>query len=150
MRMVKFPSIEQYNTTVKNLRMHFQYDGKDEDGKAIYNTSKELPTIRFYGTVKLHGCLYENSIVTTEHGSKAIKDILVGDKVLTFNENTGCKELKEVKKVLCQRLNKPWVKIVFDNGNNLICTADHKIFTHNRGYIEAKDILDSDILEITL
>lgn len=55
MRMVKFPSIEAFNTTVKNLRMHFQYAGKDEDGKAIYDSSRTLPALTFRGETKLHG-----------------------------------------------------------------------------------------------
>jgi len=55
MKLTKFPSIEQMNTTIKNLTMHFQYVGKDEDGKAIYDSSKVLPTVWFTGTCKLHG-----------------------------------------------------------------------------------------------
>lgn len=55
MKMIKFPSIEQYNTTIKNLTHTLRYVGKDENGDAIYDNVKQLPTIRFVGTVKLHG-----------------------------------------------------------------------------------------------
>lgn len=55
MKMIKFPSIEQYGTTIKNLQFHFQYCGKDENGNAIYDKTKVLPTLTFKGTVKLHG-----------------------------------------------------------------------------------------------
>lgn len=55
MKMVKFPSIEQFGTTMKNLKQHFQYEGRDENGKAVYDYSKPLPMIEFTGTVKLHG-----------------------------------------------------------------------------------------------
>lgn len=55
MKMIKFPSIEQFNTTIKNLKHYYQYNGKDEEGKAIYDYSKVLPVICFTGTVKLHG-----------------------------------------------------------------------------------------------
>ena len=32
------------------------------------------------------------------------------------------------------------------NGNIIRCTANHKIFTQNRGYVEAKDLLETDVL----
>lgn len=32
------------------------------------------------------------------------------------------------------------------SGNIIRCTADHKIFTQNRGYVEAKNLLETDVL----
>jgi hypothetical protein len=55
MKLTKFPSIEQFNATVKNLTQHFQFVGLDTDGKAIFDTSKVLPKITFTGTTKLRG-----------------------------------------------------------------------------------------------
>ena len=31
-------------------------------------------------------------------------------------------------------------------GHTIQCTPEHKIYTHNRGYVEAKDLLETDIL----
>lgn len=53
--MIKFPSIEQFRNVVRHIRSHTQYVGKDEDGNAIYDQSRALPTLKFRGTVKLHG-----------------------------------------------------------------------------------------------
>ncbi|MGI8792401.1 MAG: LAGLIDADG family homing endonuclease [Acidimicrobiales bacterium] len=36
------------------------------------------------------------------------------------------------------------VRLRFDNGLELRCTAGHKIFTTNRGYVEAKDLTSDD------
>ena len=52
---VKFPSIDQYRQVVKELTEHTQFVGKDENGKAIYDKTKPLPTITFTQTVKIHG-----------------------------------------------------------------------------------------------
>lgn len=35
-----------------------------------------------------------------------------------------------------------------ESGKSIICTPDHKIFTQNRGWVEAKDLLADDILKI--
>jgi RNA ligase len=54
-RMIKFPSIEQYRNVVHNVTSRTRYIGKDADGNAMYNGELSLPTLKFQGTVKLHG-----------------------------------------------------------------------------------------------
>ena len=53
--MIKFPSIEQFRTVIRHVQTQTRYAGKDENGDAIYDASKPLPTLKFRGTVKLHG-----------------------------------------------------------------------------------------------
>lgn len=53
--MIKFPSIEQFRNVIRHVKTHAQYAGKDENGDAIYDQSKPIPTLKFHGTVKLHG-----------------------------------------------------------------------------------------------
>lgn len=52
--MIKFPSIEQFRNVVRNVQNRVRYDGKDEEGNAKF-TNRPLPTLKFRGTVKLHG-----------------------------------------------------------------------------------------------
>lgn len=52
---VKFPSIEQFRNVVSNIQKKARFAGLDKDGKPIFDLSKELQTITFKGTVKLHG-----------------------------------------------------------------------------------------------
>lgn len=54
-KMIKFPSIEQFRTVVSNVNRHFNFVGLDENGEAIYDPTLPKPTIKFKGTVKLHG-----------------------------------------------------------------------------------------------
>lgn len=53
--MKKYPSIEQFRNIVRTVRTNHDYQGKDEEGNAIYSHSTDYPTLRFKGTVKLHG-----------------------------------------------------------------------------------------------
>lgn len=53
--MIKFPSIEQFRNVIRHVKTHAQYVGKDENGDAIYDQSRPIPTLVFEGTVKLHG-----------------------------------------------------------------------------------------------
>lgn len=53
--MVKFPEIGAYRNIVQGLKLRYQFVGKDENDDPIYDETRELPTITFKGTVKLHG-----------------------------------------------------------------------------------------------
>ena len=50
-----FPKIGQYRQVVKEAKQRAAYTGKDENGDPVYDFSKVAPTIKFKGTVKLHG-----------------------------------------------------------------------------------------------
>lgn len=52
---VDFPSIGQYREVVSNINRNHNFVGLDDDGEAIYDITKPKPTLRFKGTVKLHG-----------------------------------------------------------------------------------------------
>ena len=54
-KMIKFPSIEQFRTIISNILRHFNFVGLDDNGDAIYDMTAVKPTLKFRGTVKLHG-----------------------------------------------------------------------------------------------
>lgn len=53
--MKKFHSIDQFRQVVRTVRTRHDFKGVDEEGKAIYNHTSPYPTIKFHGTVKVHG-----------------------------------------------------------------------------------------------
>jgi hypothetical protein len=53
--MKKYPSIEQFRNVIRNVKAIHDYQGKDEEGKAIYQHKDNYPTLKFQGTIKLHG-----------------------------------------------------------------------------------------------
>lgn len=54
-KIIKFPSIDQFRTVVSNVNRHFNFVGLDDNGEAIYDPTLLKPTLKFKGTVKLHG-----------------------------------------------------------------------------------------------
>lgn len=52
---IAWPSIEQFRNVCKNVTHRAQYVGKAEDGSLIMNRAAIKPTLKFEGTVKLHG-----------------------------------------------------------------------------------------------
>jgi len=55
MRHIKYPSIEQYRNTVRNVRSKGQFRGFNDLGEPVIDRNAALPTLIFRGTVKLHG-----------------------------------------------------------------------------------------------
>lgn len=85
-------------------------------------------------------CLVGETLIKTFNGDVPIKDIEVGDYVLTR---------KGFKKVLAKELT--GIKEVFEynlQGNNLIATNNHKIIDVNNKKIMLLDLIVSDILVI--
>ena len=54
-KMIKFPSIDQFRTVVSNINRQYNFVGLDENGETIYDPTLPKPTLKFKGTVKLHG-----------------------------------------------------------------------------------------------
>jgi len=142
---ISFPSIEQFKNVIANVNRKHNFVGLDENGDAIYDPSKPKPKLKFKGTVKLHGCFEKDTLVTLANGEQTpISDINVGDIVLSYDfENNKVIE-KEVTHTENGSSNKKWVELLFDNGTSIKCTGDHKIYTTNRGWVEAKDLLSDD------
>jgi len=53
--MIKFPSIDQFRQTIREVKTNHDYKGKAEDESPIYLHDSPYPVIEFTGTVKLHG-----------------------------------------------------------------------------------------------
>lgn len=53
--MKKFSKISKLSTAVNELRQQHQFVGFSEDGTPIYDKNIKLPTVKLFGTVKLHG-----------------------------------------------------------------------------------------------
>ena len=91
-------------------------------------------------------CFLEDTVIQTLTGKKEIKYILKGEKVYSYNHNTQDIELKNVDQVYEREYSGDIISIELENGNVINCTPNHKIYTKNRGYVEAKDLTEDDEL----
>lgn len=94
-------------------------------------------------------CIDENEMVMMSNGQhKILKDVKVGDDVMTWSEKLQAFESKKVLANL-DRGQRMCIKINFENGESVTCTPDHQFLTSNRGWVEAQDLTaDDDIITI--
>jgi hypothetical protein len=89
-------------------------------------------------------CVEENTLVTLGDKSlKKISNVAPGEEILTWNESSHSFEIKFVDDVWTSG-TRECIEIELENGQNLVCTPEHRILTFNRGWIEAKDLNETD------
>lgn len=82
-------------------------------------------------------CFVAGTLIKTESGYKPIESIPVGEMVLTRGG---------VRPVIksWQTGIKDTLRLYFSNGSVIVCTANHPIYTENRGFIRADELKESD------
>lgn len=94
-------------------------------------------------------CLEENTLIKTEKGMKKIKDIEVGDYVLSYDFDNK----KQVYKKVTNKWDKgilPTKKVKFSGGTEVIATEDHDFYVRDRqnyknAEYEKKSLKDIDL-----
>lgn len=116
---------------------------------AIYNP--KLMENRGARVLIVDECLHPETLISMSNGTKKrIKDINVGDLVLTINEFTGEIEDKPVVK-LHHNLNKgaQMFEIEMENGDIIKITGNHKVKLKDGSWKKVEDLVgDEDILYI--
>lgn len=77
---------------------------------------------------------------------KAIEDVKVGDRVMSYNEETGNTEVKTVTATFTSE-HEETVKVKDVNGQEIVSSLGHNYYTQNRGWIAAENLRAGDILQ---
>ena len=70
-------------------------------------------------------------------------------KVKSYDLNTGTEVYSEITDFEQTGISEELITITCEkSGKSVTCTGEHKIFTMNRGYVEAKNLREDDVLKI--
>jgi ribonucleotide reductase alpha subunit len=100
-------------------------------------------------------CLAGNTMVTVQLDNGDIKDMLLQEvvesaenyRIMSRNVKSGKDEFKKITARAKTGTNRKVIRITDTFGNSVVCTPEHQIYTKNRGYVEAKDLQISDVLQ---
>lgn len=145
-------------TNIETLRA-----GAEKVSKTKYSfpVAEKISALCKNGTISMiafdecHKCFSYETEIITDLGKLKIGDIVknkIKCSVLSFNEN---KQLLEYKPIISyfenDTSNCVFMELEFeDNGEHkkIKCTDDHLFYTKNRGWIMAKDLTESDDIDI--
>jgi len=155
------PNIRQKKVSALELFSSFIQERKDTGRIYLMNVDhandhgsfiKELAPIRMSNL-----CLSGDSIVTVQLENGDIKDMILQEivenssenyRILSRNIKNGKDEFRKITERAKTGTNREVIKITDESGNSLTCTPEHQIYTKNRGYVEAKDLLETDCLQL--
>lgn len=91
-------------------------------------------------------CFVNGEQVNTINGLINIENIKIDDFVYSFDEKSDNVITKNVEQLFSRKYNGIIVIIELENGSKIKCTENHRFYTINRGWVEAKNLIDSDEL----
>ncbi len=101
-----------------------------------------------------HHCLTGGSLISTDLGVKSIKEIVdskIKCKVVSYNQREDRYEYKNINNWFSYDYSNELIEIEYEKEyrgriyiKKIRCTPNHKIYTTNRGYIEAQDLTTDD------
>lgn len=86
-------------------------------------------------------CLDPNTpVIMKDHSTKLIKDIKIGDEVITFDPISMKISDTKIINQYVRETTKPCFKLTTYSGKSIKATGDHKFITYNRMYLAWKEI----------
>ena len=118
--------------------MHYDYSPD-----SVYDEYKGITT---------NPCVTGDAIILTDKGEISLKELVErfnkGEefKVMSFDIENNKIEHQNVTNALLTRENANIIEIETEDGDTIKLTPDHKVYTENRGWIEASQLNKEDIL----
>lgn len=119
------------------------------DRIANYNLLSEDKEFEYAG---VNPCISGDTLVKTDKGDIKMVELLKrykdGEKfkAYSYNTSTGNVELKDITDAFKTRENANLIELELEDGSTVKLTPDHKVFTENRGYVEASKLTENDVL----
>ncbi|PCH74840.1 MAG: hypothetical protein COB98_09725 [Flavobacteriaceae bacterium] len=102
----------------------------EESGYYVIRTKSVVITPEF----EINSCFIAGTKITMSKGDeKNIEDVIIGDKVLTYNTSTKTVEIGEVKNVVTPK-HTNFVVFKFENGIESTNTLDHPYYVKGKGW----------------
>lgn len=100
-----------------------------------------------YCTMGCKFCFTPETKILTVNGKKQISAIRIGDKVYAKDLNKNKIVQETVTNIFNRFIEEEIVKITLANNDIIQCTTNHKLYTKNRGWVMASELLITDDLE---
>jgi hypothetical protein len=137
-------TIDENNLYVLNEDTHkiVEIDVEDVDTYLIAGTDNIINT----SFIITHNWCFPagTKITLSDNSLKNIEDVMVGENVLTYNEETGFNETGVVGDLKKHEVSSV-IKLTFDGEKTIITTNEHPFFVKDKGWVKANELQSNDI-----
>ena len=88
-------------------------------------------------------CMPGETLIDTPTGKKELKSLRIDDIITSYNRNAGRLENKRITHIFKSKAH-DIVKVKLSNGEEIICTKNHPIYTRSGRWIEAERLVQND------
>lgn len=88
-------------------------------------------------------CMPGNTLIDTPTGKKALKNLCIDDIITSYNRNERKIENKRITHIFKSKAH-DIVKVKLSNGEEIICTKNHPIYTKSGQWIDAERLVHDD------
>lgn len=134
-----YPYVAFIDTINRGVPKVYQDKGMRVVAQNLCVTGDTLITIVAFGQDPVTLRIQDLGLYISTHG-----DV----KVLSHDSNTQQDVFSEVTAFAQTGESIDLMEIEDEQGNILHCTPEHKVYTQNRGYVEAQDLIETDVLMI--
>jgi len=96
-----------------------------------------------YKGITTNPCFHPDTLINTEYGLLKIKDITSPMRVYSMNAD-GRLVMSNAGTSFISKKNAATLKITLRNGSSIQVTPDHKLYVHDKGWVQAKDLVIGD------
>lgn len=112
----------------------------------VQTMAKKIDTALFrdcWDVIIVDECMPGETMIDVPDGKKELKYLRNGDIITSYNRNTEKLENKRVTHVFKNKAH-DIVKVKLSNGEEIVCTGNHPIFTKNGQWIDAERLVQND------
>ena len=145
----KVKAKEIWNAIIENAH------AAGEPGLLFWDTIlKESPADCYselgFRSISTNPCLTGDTLIKTDEGDISIKEIIENGfdryKIYTYNTDKSSIEKENIVRGDLTKKDTDIIEIETEDGEKIELTPDHKVYTRNRGYIEASFLDENDII----
>ena len=162
--------IQQFPIDSDNPIIEKEIDSKIVWKKIVYNAWKSAePGVLFldniireslpdcysdfgFDSISGNPCVSGDTMIMTNVGKLTVKEIFErfnnGEKFIidSFNVKESKLEKDEIDDILLTKRNANTIELILEDNPTLVLTPDHRVFTKNRGWVQACQLSEEDIL----
>lgn len=96
-----------------------------------------------WGVIIIDECMPGETLIDTPTGKKELKNLRIDDIITSYNRNVRRLENKRITHIFKSKVHDV-VKVKLSNGEEIICTKNHPIYTRSGRWIEAERLVQND------